>query len=186
MTFSNPASNAAASAGAYVRALLAVLGERDPLEVMEELDGWLDRRFAGLPEPFGPSLEVARAAGLLVAAHGGLVGKDGSEGLLAGTVRVPESPEGLRLLVEAPAGKQSRIGHPRPARAINLDLSDRAPIRQLRLQAFDHAAPRPHQHAAMSAAGLPKLHHHRYRGRFNHMVEIPVCHFAQHAKPLSS
>ena len=50
MTFSNPASNAAASAGAYVRALLAVLGERDPLEVMEELDGWLDRRFAGLPE----------------------------------------------------------------------------------------------------------------------------------------
>ena len=50
MTFSNPASNAAASAGAYVRALLEVLGQRDPLEVLEELDGWLDRRFAGLPE----------------------------------------------------------------------------------------------------------------------------------------
>lgn len=50
MTFSNPASTAAASAGAYVRALLEVLGERDPVEVMEELDGWLDRRFSGLPE----------------------------------------------------------------------------------------------------------------------------------------
>jgi hypothetical protein len=47
---------------------------------------------------------VARAAGLLVPAHGGLVAKDGSKGVLAGTVRVPESPEGLRLLVEAPAG----------------------------------------------------------------------------------
>ena len=50
MTFSNPASNAAASAGAYVRALLEVLGERDPVEVLEELDGWLDRRFSGVPE----------------------------------------------------------------------------------------------------------------------------------------
>jgi DinB superfamily len=50
VTFSNPASNAAASAAAYVRALLEVLGQRDPLEVLEELDGWLDRRFSGVPE----------------------------------------------------------------------------------------------------------------------------------------
>jgi hypothetical protein len=50
VTFSNPASSAAASAGAYVRALLEVLGERDPLEVLEELGGWLDRRFSGVPE----------------------------------------------------------------------------------------------------------------------------------------
>ena len=50
MTFSNPASGAAASAAAYVRALLEVLGERDPLEVLAELDGWLDRRFSGVPE----------------------------------------------------------------------------------------------------------------------------------------
>ena len=50
MTFSNPASSAAASAGAYVRALLDVLGERDPLEVLGELDGWLDQRFSGVPE----------------------------------------------------------------------------------------------------------------------------------------
>ena len=50
MTFSNPAGRAAASAGAYVRALLGVLGDRDPLEVLAELDGWLDRRFAGVPE----------------------------------------------------------------------------------------------------------------------------------------
>ena len=50
MTFSNPAGNAAAWAGAYVRALLEVLGERDPLAVLAELDGWLDRRFSGVSE----------------------------------------------------------------------------------------------------------------------------------------
>jgi hypothetical protein len=50
VTFSNPANSAAASAGAYVRALLELLGERDPLEVMAELDGWLDRRLSGMPE----------------------------------------------------------------------------------------------------------------------------------------
>ena len=50
MTFSNPAGSAAASAGAYVRALLGVLGDRDPLEVLAELDGWLDRRFEGVTE----------------------------------------------------------------------------------------------------------------------------------------
>jgi hypothetical protein len=33
-----------------VRALLEVLGERDPLEVLEELDEWLDRRFSRVPE----------------------------------------------------------------------------------------------------------------------------------------
>ena len=33
MTFSNPASNAPAAAQAYVRALLDLLGTRDPLEV---------------------------------------------------------------------------------------------------------------------------------------------------------
>ena len=50
MTFSNPAGGAAASAAAYVRALLEVLGERDPLLVLAELDGWLDRRLSGVPE----------------------------------------------------------------------------------------------------------------------------------------
>jgi hypothetical protein len=50
VTFSNPAGSAAAAAGAYVRALLEVLGERDPLTVMAELDAWLDRRFTGLSE----------------------------------------------------------------------------------------------------------------------------------------
>jgi hypothetical protein len=42
--------DAAASPGAYVRGLLAVLGDRDPVEVLAELDGWLDRRFADVPE----------------------------------------------------------------------------------------------------------------------------------------
>ena len=50
MTFSNPAGGAAASAAAYVRALLEVLGERDPLLVLAELDGWLDRRLSGVSE----------------------------------------------------------------------------------------------------------------------------------------
>ena len=50
MTFSNPAGTAGASAEAYVRALLELLGNRDPFEVLAELDGWLDRRFAGVPE----------------------------------------------------------------------------------------------------------------------------------------
>jgi hypothetical protein len=51
VTFSNPAGSAAVSADAYVRALLGVLGDRDPLEVLAELDGWLDRRLEGVTEP---------------------------------------------------------------------------------------------------------------------------------------
>ncbi len=50
MTFSNPAGSAAASARTYVRALLEVLGERDPVAVLAELDQWLDRRVDGTPE----------------------------------------------------------------------------------------------------------------------------------------
>ena len=50
MTFSNPAGSAAASATAYVRALLDVLGDRDPVDVLAELDGWLGRRLAGVTE----------------------------------------------------------------------------------------------------------------------------------------
>ena len=50
MTFSNPAGGAAAAAQTYVRALLDLLGSRDPLQVMGELLPWLDRRIAGLPD----------------------------------------------------------------------------------------------------------------------------------------
>jgi hypothetical protein len=50
VTFSNPARGAAASAEAYVRALLDMLGKRDPVDALAELDGWLDRRLAGVPE----------------------------------------------------------------------------------------------------------------------------------------
>jgi hypothetical protein len=50
MTFSNPAGNAAAAAPAYVRALLDLLGSRQPLDVLPELMPWLDRRLAGIPE----------------------------------------------------------------------------------------------------------------------------------------
>jgi hypothetical protein len=50
VTFSNPAASAAASAKSYVRALLDLLGDRQPLEVLPELMPWLERRLAGLPE----------------------------------------------------------------------------------------------------------------------------------------
>ena len=50
MTFSNPAGSAASAAGPYVRALLDLLGPRDPLEVMAELLPWLDSRLKGLPQ----------------------------------------------------------------------------------------------------------------------------------------
>jgi hypothetical protein len=50
VTFSNPAANAAASAKVYVRALLDLLGDRQPLDVLPELMPWLERRLAGLPE----------------------------------------------------------------------------------------------------------------------------------------
>ena len=51
MTFSNPAGNAAAAASSYVRALLDVLGTRDPLVVMGELLPWLEQRIQGIDEP---------------------------------------------------------------------------------------------------------------------------------------
>ncbi|MGH7580095.1 MAG: DinB family protein [Gemmatimonadales bacterium] len=50
MTFSNPAANAAASAQAYVQALLEVLGDRRPLEVLPELMPWLERRLKGVTD----------------------------------------------------------------------------------------------------------------------------------------
>ena len=48
MTFSNPAGAAAAAAPTYVRALLDVLGRRDPIEVLGELLPWLPERIRGL------------------------------------------------------------------------------------------------------------------------------------------
>jgi hypothetical protein len=50
VTFSNPAGGAATAARTYVRALLDLLGSRDPLQVMGEMLPWLDRRIAGLPD----------------------------------------------------------------------------------------------------------------------------------------
>ena len=49
-TFSNPAGTAAADAQGYTKALLAVLGDRDPLAVMGELVPWLDQRVRGLDD----------------------------------------------------------------------------------------------------------------------------------------
>jgi hypothetical protein len=50
VTFSNPAGNAAAAASMYVRALLDLLGPRDPLVVMRELLPWLGDRLRGVAE----------------------------------------------------------------------------------------------------------------------------------------
>jgi hypothetical protein len=50
MTFSNPANSAGAAAAGYIRALLEVLGEQDPLEVLAGLVPWLERRTAGLAD----------------------------------------------------------------------------------------------------------------------------------------
>ena len=50
MTFSNPAGAAAAAAPTYVRALLDVLGRRDPIEVLGELLPWLAERIRGLDD----------------------------------------------------------------------------------------------------------------------------------------
>ena len=50
MTFSNPAGAAAAAAPTYVRALLDMLGRRDPMEVLGELLPWLADRIRGLDD----------------------------------------------------------------------------------------------------------------------------------------
>jgi len=50
MTFANPAGSAAAAAPGYVRALLDLLGDRDPLDVLAEQLIWLERRTAGLDD----------------------------------------------------------------------------------------------------------------------------------------
>jgi hypothetical protein len=51
VTFSNPAGQATGAASTYVRALLDVLGSRDPLEVLGELVPWLTARLRGIAEP---------------------------------------------------------------------------------------------------------------------------------------
>jgi hypothetical protein len=50
VTFSNPAGDAAVAASGYVRALLDLLGNRDPVTVLGELLSWLDQRVGGLDE----------------------------------------------------------------------------------------------------------------------------------------
>jgi hypothetical protein len=50
MTFANPARGAASAASAYVRALLGLLGDCDPLEIAAEQLAWLERRTAGLED----------------------------------------------------------------------------------------------------------------------------------------
>jgi len=50
MSFSNPKSDAAANAGAYVASLLALLGDRDPLRVMVELPDAVEALVRGMTE----------------------------------------------------------------------------------------------------------------------------------------
>lgn len=48
--FTNPMTAAKEEADDYVAAVLALLGERDPLTVLEELPGWIERTVAGLSD----------------------------------------------------------------------------------------------------------------------------------------
>jgi hypothetical protein len=50
MTFANPAAAAAAAAQTYVRALLDLLGDQDPLQIAAGQLSWLERRTAGLDD----------------------------------------------------------------------------------------------------------------------------------------
>jgi hypothetical protein len=50
MTFSNLTGSDPAATATYVQALLDLLGERDPLEVLGELIPWLDDRVRGVTE----------------------------------------------------------------------------------------------------------------------------------------
>ena len=50
MTFANPAGAAAAAAATYVRALLDLLGDQDPLAIAAQQLPWLERRTAGLDD----------------------------------------------------------------------------------------------------------------------------------------
>ena len=48
--FSNPAAGAADAGAAYTQALLDMLGDRKPLEVLAELSPWMEARLAGIDE----------------------------------------------------------------------------------------------------------------------------------------
>ncbi len=48
--FSNPAGGAAGSGAEYTRAILATLGDREPIGVLAELVPWLDARLAGIDD----------------------------------------------------------------------------------------------------------------------------------------
>lgn len=48
--FTNPAGRAPAAATAYVRAVTGLVGERDPIEVLNELPGWLETKTLGLDD----------------------------------------------------------------------------------------------------------------------------------------
>src|SRR5205085_8194097 len=50
MTFSNLTGSDPAATATYVQALLDLLGERDPIEVLGELIPWLDDRVRGVTE----------------------------------------------------------------------------------------------------------------------------------------
>jgi hypothetical protein len=49
-SFSNPAGTAPAAAASYTKALLDLLGDRDPLGVMAELVPWLEQRVGALDD----------------------------------------------------------------------------------------------------------------------------------------
>src|SRR6476619_3061469 len=50
MTFSNPAGSAASNAHAYREAVIALIGQRDPIDVLGELPEWIRLKLRNLDE----------------------------------------------------------------------------------------------------------------------------------------
>jgi uncharacterized damage-inducible protein DinB len=48
--FTNPAGRAPEAAGAYVRSIIALVGDRDPVEILAELPSWVATRTAALDD----------------------------------------------------------------------------------------------------------------------------------------
>ena len=92
--FSNPAAAATGAAEDYVRALLAVLGDRDPLAVMTELVPWAEQTVRSLDPA---TLPPARGTGQVVGARG------------------RPSPGGHRAGLRLSGTNGRHPGHPSPA-----------------------------------------------------------------------
>ena len=63
MTFSNPAGSAAGNAHAYREAVIALIGQRDPLCVLGELPEWVRLKLRNLHDDAPPETGGAGESG---------------------------------------------------------------------------------------------------------------------------